>query len=293
MKLKIMKYFLSLVVLALCAVALLYALGPKSPEERKTVKPQFATSTSCGDPASKKSLSQILDLANVPSAAEAALRENASAIPGHIVELLERNKFKISAKKEKTTFRECQYNSSSVAGRTQICVEPRGRKIYVVLRDEEKGKYTASSQISEALLPSLFSLTYDHFWPLAAHEKQTALENKMKPSHDQPFDASEKPLTEFKKFVFWRYSAISKLNLFSNPTDPYIEFDGSGNFSPSFVRRSLNLFSTAFYCRPDSQKQFLENQPDFYKEFSESLACVLGKPWFMKDEEFNRNCPSS
>ena len=160
----------------------------------------------------------------------------------------------------------------------------------VILRKSEKAKYTPESQIDEALLPGVFSLVYDYFWFSPEQKRKEILDGMGASNGNKTFDASARPLSPYQKFDFWRYTTISKLKFSSDSDFPFFEFQGSGPLSASFVRRSLNLLSRDYYCRPDSHKNFADTQPDFYKEFSNSIACILGKPWFMKDEEFKTNC---
>lgn len=287
---KVKKHILTALLTGALGLLLLYFIRPKPPAKEKTISPVFATSNSCGDLSSKKNISQILDTSDSPGDISDALRENASAIPPYVVQLLEKNRFKVTAVKANQTPAECQYRPESIPGRSQLCLDGKKGRLMIILRENEDSKYTSESQIGEALLTGVFSLVYDFFWFQPEQKRKEYLEGGGTYSAKKPFDASPRPLSEYQKFNFWRHTNLSKLKLFSQADFPYFEFDGSGPLSPSFARRSLNLLSREYYCHPESHKSLSEMQPVFYKEFSQSFACVLGKPWFMKDEDFKANC---
>lgn len=282
------KILSALFLMGFISLVFLYLTRHKIQESGIKVSPVFASSTSCGDLSSKITNAQILDTSKVSSEVATALRENATAIPPYIATLIEKNKFKISVVIDIDGPIECRYTQDSIPGRAQLCIDERKRSLIMILRPNEKAKFTSESQIGEAMLTGVFWLVYDYLWPRSDQYRKKLLEGNM-PSGGA-IDASEKPLSDYQKFNFWRYTTISKLKLFSNSDFPFFEYDGSGNLSESFVRRSLNLLSREFYCRPDSHKKLSEIQSDFYREFSHSIACVFGKPWFMNNEEFKEKC---
>jgi len=273
------------ILILLVLVFFVYYFRKSAPSATENHAP-LAQVAACGDLTLKTDAKPILEEKSFPSKSIAsAVNENASAIPSYVHQLLKKNGFQIAVLTPDNPARTCSFPVDSPKGRPHLCVDEDKKQLIIVLKKDD-GKDTVDSQINVALLPGVFSLVYDYFWRLQNDHDFDLLN----PTPGKPFDASEKPLNDYQKFSFWRYKAISSLKLFSNPDWPFLDFIGSGPLSPTYVRRGLVLLSSEYYCRPESHKKLAELHPEFYQEFSKSLACVLGKPWFMKDSDFEGAC---
>lgn len=284
------KYFITLTLLAgiLGAIGLyLFLVTPTSQTIPSQLAPK-ALVAACGDLAAKEEGNSILaPTSHLLKEVESAIYENATAIPSYINQLFKKTDFRIAVFPIDAGPNACKFSLNSPEGRPILCANMEEKQLTILLNKGLSGKEHFASQVNVALLPGVFSLVYDYFW----HLQDSHHLNYLPSTPGVPVDASEKPLNDYQKFEFWRYRNISKLNLFSEQNLPFLDFKGSGPLSPAFARRGLNLLSSEYYCRPESHKKFSEQHPDFYKEFSTSLACVLGKPWFMKREDYLANCP--
>ena len=287
---KYLSIFIGFFVAAFSLFLFYYYFPASTPKDTKHLAP-VAQVAACGDLSLKSEVKPILDAASFSAnkIIESSLKENASALPSYVIELLKKNGFEISAVPADQSPSPCSFAVDSPRGRPLLCVNLEKKRLTIVLKKDHDAEDSSDSQINAALLPGVFSLVYDYFWHLQDdHNPNFAIS-----SPGKPIDASEKPLNDYQKFSFWRDRTMASLKLFSNPEWPYLDFEGSGPLSPSYARRGLNLLSNEYYCRPESHQKMAERHPEFYKEFSESLACVLGKPWFMKDEDYLSNCPKT
>jgi hypothetical protein len=286
------KFFIILILLAgiLGAIGIyLYILTPTAQTIPNQPAPK-ALVASCGDIAVKEDGKAILaPTSHLSKEVQFAISENATAVPSYIIQLFKKADFKIAVFPADAGPSACKFSLNSPEGRPVLCANMEEKQLTILLNKGSSEKVDFASQVNVALLSGVFSLVYDYFWHLQDNHHL----NDLASTPGIPVDASEKPLNDYQKFEFWRYRNISKLRLFAEQTLPFLDFKGSGPLSPAFVRRGLNLLSSEYYCRPESHKKFSELHPDFYKEFSTSLACVFGKPWFMKNEDYLANCPKT
>jgi hypothetical protein len=277
---------LVLLVMVLMVGSYLYFSRTSTPSKSQHPAP-LAQAAACGDLSLPSDLKPILaDTSFLSKSVASAVKENASAIPLYATQLLKKNGYQISVIPANDPSSPCKFSADSPKGRPLLCVNREKKLLDIVLKKDDDMKDSFDSQINVALLPGVFSLVYDYFWR-QQHSQDIDLAAS---SPGKPIDASEKPLHDYQKFSFWRYKTISSLKLSSNPDWPYLDFGASGPLSPTYVRRGLILLSSEYYCRPESHKMLAERHPEFYQEFSQSLACVLGKPWFMKDADFQGMC---
>ncbi|MEI8026962.1 MAG: hypothetical protein WCI18_11500 [Pseudomonadota bacterium] len=282
---------ISLILFVMVLMVGLYLYFFRTPKPSDTQHPApLAEVAACGDLSLQLDLKPILaDTSFLSKSVASAVKENASAIPMYATQLLKKNGFQISVTPANDPSADCKFSAESPKGRPLLCVNQEKKKLSIVLKKDEDLKDSFDSQVNVSLLPGVFSLVYDYFW----RQQEDHYLDLMSPTPGKPIDASEKPLNDYQKFSFWRYKTISNLKLFSNPDLPFLDFGASGPLSPTFVRRGLILLSSEYYCRPESHKNLAERHPEFYKEFSQSLACVLGKPWFMNDADYQGLCPQT
>ncbi len=228
---------------------------------------------------------------NFSEGVEASLARNISALPDYANKLFKtkRLKFGLLNDAAKVTQKDPDHRLNDVYGRPiSVLEESETGSINLFMAPDldlsdkilQQGISAIGHEqvvrgIDESLLPVSFWLIFEYFWN--TQPERGVLADSVASTHSL-FGQLKSRIAGLMKFE------DAEVNYY------FQEFLGSGTANPNFATRTLVLIAANTYCSQETYDILRRDQKDALQLFESKFLCLLGKPYFMSDLDFQKKC---
>ena len=258
---------------------------------KKTELPpaSLADITACGKPSDDQKISDELLRNLIANAGEhspegkLALSRNLTALPDRVIQTLQAKNIKLATESARANLRCIAPGAAPIMGQSLSCITsaPNFGDVLIISTNpgnDAEGKpirFNEKDIIDSKTLPLVFWRIFENLWNTT---EERDLIDEAQASRANNFGRIKRYITEGFKFG-------------PKEQDYYhSEFGGSGTLAPSFNTRTFTLLAANLYCSESSFKRLSGSQPEAVKRFMSTIACSLGKPWHLADNEFKAFC---